>query len=76
MGKFFVVSAEQSGHALPVHINYDKVIWSGLSWAVGEIPHALMAPGRPVRIRLSSADNDASLRLEGKLYVVEYGDQP
>ena len=45
MGKFFVLSASQDGKPLPVEINYDKVIWSGLSWAVGEIGHAGLKQG-------------------------------
>src|ERR1700733_6129549 len=35
MGKVFILTALQDGKTLPVEINYDKVIWSGLSWAVG-----------------------------------------
>src|SRR6202158_2835635 len=50
MGKFFVLSASQEGKSLPVEINYDKVIWSGLSWAVGEIRHSSLKPGVPVTI--------------------------
>lgn len=70
MGTFFVISAAQDGKPLTVTINYDKVIWSGLSWAVGEIPHSEMTAGKPVKIRCSSAEKDA-VRLEGSVYVVE-----
>jgi hypothetical protein len=37
MGKIFVLNAWQNARPVPVDINYDKAIWSGLSWAVGEI---------------------------------------
>ena len=37
MGKVFTIEATQEGHAVPVHIDYDKIVWSGMSWAVGEI---------------------------------------
>jgi hypothetical protein len=71
MGKFFVLGATQDGKPLPVEINYDKVIWSGLSWAVGEIPHAALKPGVPVTIECSSAE-EGPVQLEGHVYQVEY----
>lgn len=71
MGTFFVISASQDGKAIPVVINYDKVIWSGLSWAVGEVRQSSFAPGKPLVIRISSAEKDAR-KLEGKVYAVVY----
>jgi hypothetical protein len=71
MGKFFVLSASQDGKQLPVETNYDKVIWSGLSWAVGEIGHASLRPGLPVTIECSSAE-EGPVQLEGHVYQVEY----
>jgi hypothetical protein len=71
MGKFFVIDASQNGKQVPVEINYDKVIWSGLSWAVGEVKHASIKPGEPVLIRISSTEKDPR-KLEGKVYVVVY----
>jgi hypothetical protein len=47
------------------------MIWSGLSWAVGEIGSAVLDAYRPVLIRIHSADKDAVM-LEGKVYRVEY----
>jgi hypothetical protein len=71
MGKFFVLSATQDGKPLPIEINYDKVIWSGLSWAAGEIGHAALRPGAPVAIECSSAE-ESPVQLEGHVYQVEY----
>jgi len=71
MGKVFVINATQNGNPLPVEINYDKVIWSGLSWAVGEIPRRALKPGTVVEIQCSSAE-DAAVKLEGKIFAVEY----
>jgi hypothetical protein len=48
------------------------VIWSGLSWGVGEVRHDQIAPGKPIRIRLSTAESDPSLNLDGRVYRVEY----
>jgi hypothetical protein len=71
MGKVFVLNASQGGKPVPVEINYDKVIWSGLSWAVGEIRRSTLKPGVPVVIECSSAEDDAAV-LEGKVFEVTY----
>jgi hypothetical protein len=71
MGKVFTLTASQNGKRVPVEINYDKVIWSGLSWAVGEIRHSALKPGVPVVIECSSAEDDAVV-LEGKVFEVIY----
>jgi hypothetical protein len=72
MGEFFTIEAEQDGKELPVEIRYDKRVWSGLSWAVGEISHGEFAPGKPVRLRLSSAETRDPVTLEGRIYRIEY----
>jgi hypothetical protein len=71
VGKVLVLHAMQGGKDVPIEINYDKVIWSGLSWAVGEIHHADLRPGDPLTIRCSSAEKDP-VTLECQLYRVEY----
>src|ERR1700674_306839 len=71
MGKFFVLSASQDGKTLPVEINYDKVIWSGLSWAVGEIRHGAITPGKPIIVRCFSAEDNAVV-VDGRLFAVTY----
>lgn len=72
MGQLFGIRASQAGKELPVEIRYDAVIWSGLSWGVGEVRHDQIAPGKPIRIRLSTAESDPSLHLDGRVYRVEY----
>jgi len=71
MGAFFVIAASQDGKQLPIEIRYDRVVWSGLSWAVGEIHRDKIAPKKTIRLRLSSADSDR-VHLEGHVYRVEY----
>lgn len=71
MGKVLKISAEQDGKTLPVQIDYDRLIWSGLSWGAGEIRHSDFVPGRPVVIRCSSAEKSA-VTLKGNLYAVRY----
>jgi hypothetical protein len=71
MGKVFALSASQQGHAVPVHLDYDKIVWSGMSWAVGEINTKDLAPGQPLVIQFHSTEKDP-ITLEGSAYVVEY----
>jgi len=71
VGQVLKIIVEQDGIPLAVEINYDKQIWSGLSWGAGEIKNKDFASGRPITIRCSSSDKDPVL-LEGHVYVVEY----
>jgi hypothetical protein len=71
MGKVLTIHATQGGKDLPIEINYNKMIWSGLSWGAGEIKHADFKTGERIVIRCASAEKDA-VQLEGKIYVVEY----
>jgi hypothetical protein len=71
VGKVLKISAEQDGKPLPVEIDYDRVVWSGLSWGAGEIKHGNFASGQPIVIRCSSAEKNPVV-LEGKIYVVQY----
>ena len=71
MAKVFALSAMQDGHPIPVRLDYDKIVWSGMSWAVGEIDPASLAPGKPLILRFHSAEKDA-VALEASAYLVEY----
>lgn len=63
------IEARQGEQALPVTITYDKAIWSGLSWAVGEIDLASLAPAAPLDITLTTTDPSVHM-LQGRLYHV------
>jgi len=71
MAKVFTIDASQDGRTIPVHIDYDKIVWSGMSWAVGEIKAADLQPAKPVLIRFHSAEKDP-VTLEGAAYEVVY----
>ncbi len=71
LGKLLTISVEQGGRALPVDIRYDKAIWSGLSWAAGEVRAKEMKPGAPVTIRCATADK-TNPKLQGAVYRVVY----
>ena len=70
VGTVLKIVADQGGKALPIEINYDKQVWSGLSWGAGEIKHANFAAGTPIRIRCSSEEK-SKVVLEGHVYVVD-----
>ena len=71
MGKVFTIDVTQGARNIPVTVSHDKIVWSGLSWAVGEIKSADLAPDKPVLIRLHSAEKNP-VNLEGKIYHVVY----
>jgi len=56
MGQILILKAEQDGHALALARPYDRQIWSGLSWAVAEVPAGELTPDRPVSISYEVRD--------------------
>jgi hypothetical protein len=71
VGTVLKIVAEQSGKPLPLDLQYDRVIWSGLSWGAGEIKRKDIASGLPITIRCSSAEKN-QVQLDGHVYEVEY----
>lgn len=71
MAKVFALTATQGDSAVRVRVDYDKVVWSGMSWAVGEIDAADLKPGQPLVVCFHSAENDP-VALDGAAYLVEY----
>ena len=56
---------------MPLHIEYDKVIWSGLSWAAGEIKHGTFDPEKPLTVQCTTMDKE-ELNLKADVYAVGY----
>ena len=71
MGKLFLLKAEQNGKELPIHEDYDREIWAGLSWAAGEISQKDLQPGSPLTLTFQSMEKDP-VTLKGQLYLVNY----
>jgi hypothetical protein len=71
VGTVLKIIVEQNGKSLPVDIQYDKVIWSGLSWGAGEVRRKDFSTSGSITIRCSSEEEN-TVRLEAKLYQVEY----
>lgn len=65
------ISVEQSGKPLPIDIQYDKLVWSGLSWGAGEVRRQDLVAGAPITIHCSSEEK-GSVNLEAHLYWVSY----
>jgi hypothetical protein len=50
---------------LPVTVHHDRCVWSGLSWAVGEVPAEALRPGETLSVRGSSAEpTPVTIKLE------------
>ncbi len=71
LGKLLKIEAWQDQRARPVLCYYDRAIWSGLSWAVGEVRHEDLDPGLPITIRCSSLEQQP-LELQLECYAVCY----
>lgn len=59
MNEFLSITAKQGEKTLPVGIEYDKMIWCGLSWAAGEINAADFDAQQPIQINCAAKDGEA-----------------
>lgn len=73
LGKMLTIEAEQEGRPVPLQINYDKAIWSGLSWGVAELNVGSLRSGAPVTIRCSTTEK-ADVELSAQLYHTIYAE--
>src|SRR5260370_758528 len=71
LGKILQIQAFQENRPVPVDINYDKAIWSGLSWGVGEVKGRDLKRAVPLTVRCISLEQ-RPLALNAQLYVVSY----
>lgn len=71
MDRIFMLKAEQDGKQLPIKENYNREVWSGLSWAVGEIDASHLHPGQPLTLTFLST-NKSPVTLTGHVYLVKY----
>lgn len=59
MNEFLKITARQGKKDIPVKINYDKMIWSGLSWATGEVETKNLNPEQPLIITCWSKEGES-----------------
>jgi hypothetical protein len=70
-GKVLSILAEQEGRPVPVKINYDKAIWSGLSWAAGEIKSTDLDPAKPLKLTFTSLEPQ-TVEIRAQVHAVKY----
>ena len=71
VSEFLRITAQQASADLPVRMEHNRRIWSGLSWVVGEISRQHIMPDKPLQIVCSSAETRV-LDLTAAAYSVEY----
>ena len=71
LGQMLTITATQGGRRLPTRIEYDKAIWSGLSWAVAEVDAAELDRTAPLTVICSTTDK-RPVFLECRAYQVTY----
>jgi hypothetical protein len=71
MNDLLTIRVRQAGKELPIYLEYDKMIWSGLSWGAAELRQGGFDPAIRVEIYCASAEKD-ELRLEARVYAVGY----
>lgn len=67
LGRILRITARQQEREIPVRIQYDKAIWSGLSWAVGEVDGANLSSTASLHITCSTAEAPP-VRLAAELF--------
>jgi hypothetical protein len=71
MDEFFKIIVTQGKKSIPVAVQYDKMIWSGLSWASGEVQSSSFNPDIPLNIKCLTKETDM-LTLKAEVYAVSY----
>lgn len=71
MGSVLTLEAEQAGRRVPVRVTYDVPVWSGLSWAAGEVSRADMFPGSTITFRFTTPESK-NVALSCQAYAVIY----
>ncbi|MGK7396061.1 MAG: hypothetical protein ACNS62_15905 [Candidatus Cyclobacteriaceae bacterium M3_2C_046] len=71
LGHIIQIEAYQEGKAVPLQVQYDKAIWSGLSWGVAEIRAENLDLSKKLLLMGTSAEKNPVV-LKGELYAVSY----
>jgi len=71
LGRILQIQVFQENRSVPVEITYDKALWSGLSWGVGEVKTRNLNPDMPITVRCVSLER-RPVELQAEVYVVNY----
>jgi len=69
VSEVIIIKVSQDGKEIPLLIEYDKMIWSGLSWGAAEVKRGTFDTGKPLDIQCISKENK-ELKLRAKVYAV------
>ena len=72
MKDYYLITARQGKRSIPLKIQYDKVLWSGLSWATAEIDASEFDHSRPVTLDYGVPELESGNSLDCKIYSVKY----
>lgn len=72
MKDYYLLNARQGKRSIPLKIQYDKVLWSGLSWATAEIDASEFDHSRPVTLEYSVPELGAGNQVDCRVYSVTY----
>ena len=70
-GKVLSIVAEQEGRPVPMQINYNRSIWSGLSWAAAEIKSTELDPAKPLKFTFTSLEPNP-VEIRAQVHAVKY----
>ncbi len=71
MDSYLGINVTQNDKALPRNVEYNKMIWSGLSWAAVEIDKKDIDFSKPLHVQCYSNEVD-ELKLKADVYAVRY----
>jgi hypothetical protein len=71
MDEYLKIEVTQDQKPILCHIEYDKMIWCGLSWGAAEINQKDYDINKPLTIRCSSIEN-YKLTLRAKIFATKY----
>lgn len=72
MKDYYLITARQGKRSIPMKIQYDKVLWSGLSWATAEIDASEFDHSRSVTLEYGVPELESGNSLDCKIYSVKY----
>jgi hypothetical protein len=73
MDQLLIIKISQGNKTLPLQINYNEMIWSGLSWAVAEVKKDEISRGKQLEISYEIKDpQKREMIITGSFYDVQY----
>ena len=73
IGQRIRISVLKNKKALPLDIQYDKKIWSGLSWAAAELDSKYITPGSALNVQLyADPKQSEGAVVEAGIYYLDY----